>query len=76
MEVEADTKSPWNEGHIGTGEGHNGVTDANIGQAGYSDAQCTVNIGSLRYNMYTPFRSVPKWMTLNDLRARYKPMIP
>ena len=49
MGIEADTKSPWNDGHIGTDRGYNGVTDSSIGQVGYNDAQCAVNIGNLGY---------------------------
>ena len=57
MGVEADTKSPRNEGHIGTGEGYNGVSDLNIaslayssnGSSRYSGAQCGASIGKLGY---------------------------
>jgi len=49
MGTEADTKSPWNEGRIGTGRGYNGVTDSSIDKVSYRDAQCAVNIGSLAY---------------------------
>jgi len=45
MGIEADTKLPWNECHIGTGKGHSGVTDLNIGRSGYSDAQCGASVG-------------------------------
>jgi len=62
MEVEADTKSPWNEGHIGTGRGYNGETDSSIGKLSYRDAQCAVNIGSLGYNKNMRFKRKNVWL--------------
>ena len=50
MGIEADTKSPWNEGHIGTGRGYDGVTDSSIGKLSYRDAQCGASIGQVGYN--------------------------
>ena len=52
MGTEADTNSPRNEGHIGTGRGYNGVTDSNIGKLSYRDAQCEANIGQFGYISY------------------------
>ena len=71
MGIEEDTKSPWNEGHIGTGRGYDGVTDSSIGQVGYNDAQCAVNIGSLGYNYYRVTRSLVarKSLANTDLRV-------
>ena len=71
MGIEADTKSPWNEGHIGTGRGYDGVTDSSIGQVGYNDAQCAVNIGSLGY-MYIIRISLYVWWKVPNLNEFYK----